>query len=493
MKTRLPLSLKIFLLAFLNVALLAAVFVAFARFQFRLDLSSFLLAPARDRMLSASHQIGLQFLDSNRSDWNQILARNSASYSADLFLFDEDAQQLAGAAVTLPPPLIDAFHHFRFDRGRFGPGAFAGGPPFIHREERPPGSPQGAPLRRPMEFIKTANPTRYWFGVEFPLFNSAGPHPTHARLIWRFSSLWFNPLVFDYKPWAAVVLAVVLLSMVCWLPFIRGLTRSIRQLTLATGQIAEGRFEVSLPLHRRDELGQLNHSIHRMAERLSGFVHGQKRFLGDIAHELCSPVARMQMAMGILEQRAENEQAEYVADVQAELEHMSTLINELLAFSKAQINTSGTALTAVNVADTVRRVLERESSADAQIETDVSGAVEVMAHPDYLFRSLANLVRNAIRYAGQAGPIVVSASNGGEDVLISIADSGPGLPEAELENVFKPFYRPEYARQRETGGIGLGLAIVRSCVEACGGSVRCRNRLPKGLIVDISLPAVKAA
>ena len=289
-----------------------------------------------------------------------------------------------------------------------------------------------------------------------------------------------------------MVLAVVLLSMACWLPFIRGLTRSIRQLTRATGQIAEGHFEVSLPLHRRDELGQLNHSIHQMAERLSGFVHGQKRFLGDIAHELCSPIARMQMAMGILEQRAENEQAEYVADVQAELEHMSTLINELLAFSKAQIATSGAALTTVNVADTVRRVLERENSSGAQIETDVNSDLEVMAHPDYLFRSLANLVRNAIRYAGQGGPIVVSASNGGEDVHISVADNGPGLPEAELENVFKPFYRPEYARQRETGGTGLGLAIVRSCVEACGGSVSCRNRAPKGLIVDILLPSVKA-
>ena len=489
MKAQLPLSLKIFLLAFLNVILLAAIFVAFARFQFRLDLSSFLLAPARDRMLSASHQIGLQFVDANRSDWNQILARNSASYSARLFLFDEDGEQLAGEPVALPPLLTDAFHHYGFERGHFRPGAIRGGPPFV-RQGQPHGL-KGPSPRRPMEFIKTGNPTGYWFGVEFPLFDSGDLHPTHARLIWRFSSLWFNPLVFDYKPWAAVVLAVVLLSMACWLPFIRGVTRSIRQLTLATGQIAEGQFQVSLPLHRRDELGQLNWSIQQMAERLSGFVHGQKRFLGDIAHELCSPVARMQMAMGILEQRASTEQAEYVADVQAELEHMSTLINELLAFSKAQINTSATALTAVNVAETVSRVLERENSADMRIETDVSSELEVMAHPDYLFRSLANLVRNAIRYAGHAGPIIVSASNGGDHVLISVADSGPGLPDGELENVFKPFYRPEYARQRETGGTGLGLAIVRSCVEACGGSVHCRNRLPKGLIVNICLPSVK--
>jgi two-component system sensor histidine kinase CpxA len=73
-------------------------------------------------------------------------------------------------------------------------------------------------------------------------------------------------------------------------------------------------------------------------------------------------------------------------------------------------------------------------------------------------------------------------------ISIIVADNGPGIPEAELESVFKPFYRPELARQRETGGVGLGLAIVRTCVEACGGTVQCRNRSPKGLEVEIKLP-----
>jgi two-component system sensor histidine kinase CpxA len=289
----------------------------------------------------------------------------------------------------------------------------------------------------------------------------------------------------------AVVLAVILISAACWLPLIRGLTRSITQLTRATGQIAEGHFEVGLPANRRDELGRLSDSINTMARRLSGYVHGQKRFLGDIAHELCSPLARIQLALGILEQRARTNQLEYVADVQAEVEHMSGLINELLAFSKTQMST-GLQISKVNVADTVRRVLEREGSSETQIETHVSDEVDVLAHPDYLFRSLANLVRNAIRYAGSAGPIVISADNGGEEVFISVADSGPGLPDDELENVFKPFYRPEFARQRETGGTGLGLAIVRSCIESCGGSVECLKRSPKGLHVEIRLPAARA-
>ncbi len=104
----------------------------------------------------------------------------------------------------------------------------------------------------------------------------------------------------------------------------------------------------------------------------------------------------------------------------------------------------------------------------------------------YLF--VANLMRNAIRYAGEGGPILISAHEKDGMVSITVADHGQGIPEAELEAVFKPFYRPEYARQREMGGVGLGLAIVRTCIETCGGTVRCRNRSPKGLEVEIQLP-----
>jgi two-component system sensor histidine kinase CpxA len=466
MKTGASLSVKILLLAFLNVVLLGLVFLVFARVQLRVDLSSFLLAPARDRMLSVSRLIGLQLPDTPRNDWGDLLVQYSVTYPAKFFLFDDGGNQLAGDPVNLPPRLLDAFRHH--------------GNPF----PRPPGPPP------PPALIRAGNPLEYWVAIHIPIWTAGAREPIHGDLIWRFPSLWMNPFFFDYKPWVAVVLAVVLVSVICWLPLIRGLTRSITQLTRATGQIAEGHFEIGLPVNRRDELGRLSDSINRMAQRLSGYVHGQKRFLGDIAHELCSPLARIQLALGILEQRARANQLEYVVDVQAEVEHMSGLINELLAFSKTQMSAS-LAISKVNVADTVRRVLEREGSNETHIETHVSEDLDVLAHPDYLFRSLANLVRNAVRYAGSAGPIVISANNGGENVFISVADSGPGLPDEELENVFKPFYRPEFARQRETGGAGLGLAIVRSCIESCGGSVECLKRSPKGLQVEIRLPAAR--
>ena len=478
MKTRASISVKILLLSFLNVVLLGLVFVVFVRVQYRADLSSVLLSPGRDRILAVSRLIALELPGTDRTEWNRLLAQSASANHGFCYLFINDGSQLAGPTIELPSNVLDSI---RSDQ------------PPPHRHEALEG-PKPSPLALmspppPVFLIKTSTPAGYWVGVRIPVWGEPAGRPLHGTLVWRFSSLWTNPLLFDYKPWLAVVIVVILLSVACWLPLVRGLTHSISQLTTATGAIAQGRFETRLPVERRDELGQLSQAINNMAERLSGYVHGQRRFLGDIAHELCSPLSRIQAGLGVLEQRATDNQKEYVLGVQEEVEQMSALTNELLQFSKAGLNTSTATLTRVKVAETVRQVLEREAGNTTRFETHVDGQLEVMAQPEYLTRSLANIIRNAIRYAGNAGPIAVSASEKDGMVSIIVADSGPGIPPAELKEVFKPFYRPELARQRETGGVGLGLAIVKTCVEACGGTVQCRNRLPKGLEVEIRLPA----
>lgn len=466
------LFIKIILLAFLNVALLVCVLAAFARIQYQVDLGSLLLSPTRDRILSVSRLIALELPNKPQSEWSQLLESASASYPAKFYLFDGWGNQLAGKAIVPPAVMTDFIH----DEAKH------------HRRQEPP--PMKPPDMKPPEMFaafKTAG--LYWVGARIPIWQDPGRRPLHGVLLWTFPSLWTNLFFFDYRPWLLVLLAVILVSLICWVPFIRGLTRSISAMTKATGQIAEGHFEIALSTKRRDELGRLSQAINRMAERLSSYVHGQKRFLSDVAHELCSPVARAQMALGILQQRANDDSLSYVQDLDEEVEHMSGLINQLLSFSKAQISSPAKQLTRVSVADTVSNVLERESFDSVSIQTKVDSSIEVIAEPDYLFRSLANLVRNAIRYAGDAGPIEISALNKGENIAIIVADHGPGVPESEIEEIFKPFYRPEFARQRETGGTGLGLAIVKSCIEACGGIVHCHNRVPHGLQVEIHLPA----
>jgi two-component system sensor histidine kinase CpxA len=125
------------------------------------------------------------------------------------------------------------------------------------------------------------------------------------------------------------------------------------------------------------------------------------------------------------------------------------------------------------------------------VRIDIDAPLIALADREFLLRSLSNLIRNAVRYAGSAGPVVIAGVIAGSpengEIVVTVSDSGPGVPQEEIDKVFAPFYRVEASRNRDTGGAGLGLAIVKSCVEACNGRVQCRNRQPSGFEVEIRL------
>jgi two-component system sensor histidine kinase CpxA len=135
----------------------------------------------------------------------------------------------------------------------------------------------------------------------------------------------------------------------------------------------------------------------------------------------------------------------------------------------------------------IARVIEREADQDGRVRLASGGELKVLAQPEGLFPAVSNVVRNSLRYAGSHGPITISARADGEHVLLSVADQGPGLPEEALDRVFTPFYRLDDSRSRESGGVGLGLAMVRSLVESSGGTVSCRNLSPAGLEASLIL------
>jgi two-component system sensor histidine kinase CpxA len=134
----------------------------------------------------------------------------------------------------------------------------------------------------------------------------------------------------------------------------------------------------------------------------------------------------------------------------------------------------------------VDEAIRRERTDTAEVRANL-GDIHVSADRDLLVRAIANLLRNAIRYAASAGPITITAMPQGREVLLTVADQGPGVPEEELPRIFDAFYRTDPARTRETGGTGLGLAIVKTCIESCGGTVSARNRQPHGLEVTVTL------
>jgi two-component system sensor histidine kinase CpxA len=331
--------------------------------------------------------------------------------------------------------------------------------------------------------IHTGNPSRYW--LLLPI-DPPGPRPP-LTLIAVSESIGLGGLVLDFTPWIAAAGGIFLFSLLFWLPLVRGITGSIREMTGATARVAEGRFDIPVRENRGDELGLLARSINQMAGRLSGFVNGQKRFLGDIAHELCSPLARAQVALGILEQQLGASPG--LADLREEVQQMSSLVNELLSFSKASLAAGRIKLQSVPLREVVARAIERENLPATAIQCEINDDLAVYAESNMILRAISNLFRNAIKYAGDAGPVEVEAQRIGDDVVLSISDQGPGVPEEALPQIFDPFFRVDVSRARETGGTGLGLAIVKTCVESCGGRVTCRNRLPHGLSVVITLAA----
>ena len=318
-----------------------------------------------------------------------------------------------------------------------------------------------------------------------------GPNHESLRSVLMLVSPTFftNPFFFEMRPWIMTGAVVIVISVLCWLPLVRNLTHSIADMQGATAHIAEGHFEVELKARRNDELGSLGTAISRMAARLKTLTEGRKRFLGDAAHELRSPIARMLLAAEILERDAQPSARKYIGDLKDDLNMMSQLTDELLQFARAESALKSPELLPVNVLEAVQTAARRETADGADIRIDVDPAIVVRGNMEYLVRSLGNVLRNAVRYAGDQGPIQVSAHRKNQQVQIIVADSGPGIPEDALDKIFTPFYRLDDARDRRTGGTGLGLAIVRTCIEACGGTVECRNRRPSGLEVVMRLPA----
>ena len=438
------------------------------------------------RMQPAEGLPGVGRVRSGRGEGEALEPAGAAPGVEPLGLPPEDFQREG-----VPPPGLRGIPG-RVEGGGAGPmpprlGGGAGGA--AGWLPRPPVAGDDPPPVHPKTMLRTTGPTRYWMLVRTRINAGLYRPPQPVSLVAMSPSLQGGGLFFDPKPWLAVVLGAAVFSALFWLPFIRSLTRSIGRISDASRQIAEGKFEVRVKDQRRDELGQLGETINHMAARIEGLVTGQKRFLGDVAHELCSPLARLRVALGIIEQRADESQQRYVAAAAEKAEHMATLVNELLSFSKASLGARQVALGAVPVRDVVQKVVQREMTEGAVIGVEVGEELRAVADPELLGRAVANLVRNSLRYAGDGGAITVRAVREKEWVNLSVSDGGAGVAEAELERIFDPFYRVDSSRDRATGGVGLGLAIVKTCVESCRGTVTARNRVPTGLEVTIRLAA----
>jgi len=525
-----PLYAKILLWFLANVVLVGAAAFWMVREQFGLDRTLLLTRDGRARLQLRAEQTmeALSAAGSDRAEADAVLARLGEDEGMRFALFDAGGKPVAGEALELPPPL----------RERLGAGRLRGGPPGRPGGGPPPGAvdpgtrapgprgisgPEGGgraadePGRRERgatagpravrawreadgrvdfakEALRTENPTRYWVIARLPPLPESAGRGRPLALVGMAETLAQSELLFDPKPWLRGALVLLGASALLWWPFVRGLTRSLAQMRDATERIARGDFAVRVDDHRGDELGRLGTAVNAMTGRLEGFVSGQKRFLGDIAHELCSPLARMEMALAILEQRTPAEGRERVGDVRDEVREMSALVNELLDFSKAGLQGTAAARECVALRPLVEAAVAREAP-DAGVTLEIPESLVVRAAPSLLARAVANILRNTRHHAGPSGPVEITATIEGTaaaaTVRLTIADHGPGVPPEAWSALFDPFFRVDRARTRETGGVGLGLAIVKSCVQACGGTVAAGPRPDgsRGLVIELRLPA----
>ena len=482
------LSTKVLLLALLNIGALLLLFAAIFITQYRGDFRPLLIATSREKIDAVSRLLVRDLEDAPRDRWPAIFTRYSRAYDVTLLLVDREANLLGGPALPIPENIVR-----RIRERPPGPMLPPAGP-ILPGEDARPERDGDRPRRKggpPGLFIERADgPLTFWVGLRL----RAPSYGVPATLLFASSGWLSSGFFFDGRPWLIALAIILGVSALCWLPFIRSLTASVAQLSKATERIAQGHFEIELPHSRTDEIGQLGSSINQLSGQLSRFVTGQKRFLADVAHELCSPIARIQFAAGILERRVSQADREYVADLQSEIEHMSGLVNELLSFTRMGLQPDEVKLQAVDLGLLAQRAVEREGPGDRRLVLASDPTHRVVADPTLLLRAISNLMRNALRYAGDSGPVHVLSQKHDQQIVLTVADSGPGVPEDLIGQVFEPFRRSDPARTRSntSGGVGLGLAIVKSCIDACRGEITCRNRQPTGFEVEIRLPASDA-
>ncbi len=503
MNFRLSLAPKIGLWLALNVAFLAAIAVGVLFFSG--GLSGWIERAVGDRLRTVADVLLAEMNQENAAGRARLLEGYSADYGLTFLVFNNDGTQVAGPPTVLPAEVAELLQPPREGppprrengiprprreemEGGAG-GAPDGPPPELRPQGRPPAGRAAQPGRRRDGRIvsRAGEPAVWWMGVRGPV-SVRGGGPVHPGTLFAVSEslLSFGALL-DLRPMLLAVGAAMAVSVLFWLPLVVGITRDLRALAAATGRIAEGRFDTRVPAKRGDEIGRLGDSVNVMAGRLQALVDGQKKFLADVAHELGSPLGRLQLGTQILAERVPAELRDRVEDVREEVEQMSVLVGELLEFTKADLAGETVAMEAVRLVEVVELAVAREGRSE-RIKIVIDPGIEVVANGRLLGRAVGNVVRNALRHGGEQVNITIESRRTKDGrVALTVVDDGPGVPAEALARLGEPFFRPDAARQRETGGTGLGLSIVRTAVEAMGGDVRFRNRTPRGFEVELRL------
>ena len=286
-------------------------------------------------------------------------------------------------------------------------------------------------------------------------------------------------------------LALALSALICFV-LARYLTRNIKQLSITSKALADGDLSARVTLSnlsKNDELSILGDDFNKMASALEDSTEQQKRLVRDISHELRSPLARLQISLELAKQKGGSKDLDRI-DIEAN--RLNDLIGQLLSMPDQSSNLNDT----IDLIELTKDILN-DGEIEAQVKkvklkfkSNVKEAL-VSANLTQLQSALENIVRNAIKYTDEDTYVNIEISEMNKKNInefnLEVSDSGPGVPNEDLKKIFEPFYRVDQARNRKTGGFGIGLSIVKRVIKAHGGRIEAVNQ-NKGLAIKISLP-----
>ncbi len=299
----------------------------------------------------------------------------------------------------------------------------------------------------------------------------------------------------NYLWWTGVVAVAVALAIGILLA--RQIVLPLRKLAAATRAVAAGNLKQRVQVTSQDEVGEVAHAFNSMAESLAKNEELRRNMVADIAHELRTPLTVLQGQVEGMMDRVVEPTPERLTSLHDEIVHLSRLVADLRTLSLVEAGQLEFHPASTDVAGIARQIMSSAMAEAAQKKISVSTEVEeglppALADSDRLSQVLRNLLDNALHYTPESGQIKVKiAQTPDRQLLFSISDTGPGIPDKDLPYIFERFYRADASRSQATGGSGIGLAIVKQFVEAQGGKVWATSQAGKGSIFYFTLPAAK--
>lgn len=291
-----------------------------------------------------------------------------------------------------------------------------------------------------------------------------------------------------------IALGIVLCAALLTLPVTSRLVRPVKNLAAATRELTAGNYKTRTPVKTEDELGQLSRDFNTLAETLEQNEQARRQWVADISHELRTPLAVLRGEIEAMQDQVREASPENLKVLHSEVLQLNRLINDLYELSMSDLGALTYKKEMVAPVDVLQTSVEmyqtRLDDHNLNVNMDLSAGaeVEMLADQERLQQLYSNLLENSLRYTETGGRLEVRTESTSSQLTIHFLDSGPGVPESDLERLFDRLYRVEVSRNRAVGGAGLGLSICRNIVEAHRGEIVAKPSPHGGLWITINLP-----